>query len=108
MKRTVRKSKKVKSLIGKLLNLFRWILDTNCKKMEKAVKHDCATSDLILNVKSRRPRFKAGADLSKAVNLVDLDWDESIEGEHMVLDLKLHLRSEGCIVKGDSASTTSK
>jgi len=76
--------------------------------MEKAVKHDCATSDLILNVKSRRPKFKAGAELSKSVNLVDLDWDESVEGEHLVLDLKLHLRTEGCIVKDDSASTTSK
>ena len=76
--------------------------------MEKAVKHDCATSDLVLNVKTRRPKFKAGAELSKSVNLVDLDWDETLEGESTVLDLKLHLRSEGCIVKGDLPGTTSK
>ena len=76
--------------------------------MEKAVKHDCATSDLVLNVKTRRPKFKAGAELSKSVNLVDLDWDESLEGESIVLDLKLHLRSEGCIVKSDAPGTTSK
>ena len=90
------------------MNLFRWILDTNCKKMEKAVKHDCAESDLVLNVQTRRPKFKAGAEITKSVNLVDLDWNETLEGDSLVLDLKLHLRSEGCIVKGDSASTTSK
>ncbi len=76
--------------------------------MEKAVKHDCATSDLVLNVQTRRPKFKAGAELSKSVNLVDLDWDESLEGEHAVLDLKLHLRSEECIVKSDDPGVTSE
>lgn len=76
--------------------------------MEKVVKNDCASRDLILNLKSRTPKFKAGADLSKSVNLVDLDWNETIEGESAVLDLKLHLRSEGCIVKGDLPGTTSK
>ena len=67
--------------------------------MEDAVKNNCAQSDLILNVSKRAPRFKAGAELSKSVNLVDVEWNEEVSDTHEVLEVKLHLRSEGCIAK---------
>lgn len=67
--------------------------------MEDAVKNDCAQSDLILNVSKKTPRFKAGADLSKHINLADVEWNEEVTDTHEVLEVKLHLRSEGCIVK---------
>lgn len=63
--------------------------------MERAAK-DCTSRDLILNVKSRRPKFKAGADLSKSVNLVDLDYNSEVHDNFELMELKLHLRSEDC------------
>jgi len=67
--------------------------------MEKAVKGDCTQRDLIVNLKQRTPRFKAGADLSKTANMVDIDWNSDIVGEHEVLELKIHLRMEDCVEK---------
>ena len=64
--------------------------------MERAVKNDCTSRDLILNVKSRTPRFKAGADLSKSVNLVDLDYNSEVHDNFELMELKLVLRSEDC------------
>lgn len=64
--------------------------------MERAVKNECTSRDLILNVKSRTPRFKAGADLSKTVNLVDLDYNSEVHDNFEVMEMKLHLRSEDC------------
>ena len=69
------------------------------KNMEDAVKNDCTQSDLILNLSKRAPRFKAGAELSKSVNLMDAEWNEELTDTHQVLEVKLHLRSEGCIAK---------
>lgn len=64
--------------------------------MERAVKSECTSRDLILNVKSSTPRFKAGADLSKSVNLVDLDYNSEVHDNFEVMEMKLHLRSEDC------------
>lgn len=64
--------------------------------MERAVKSECTSRDLVLNLKSRTPKFKAGADLSKSVNLVDLDYNSEVHENYEVLELKLHLRSEDC------------
>ena len=64
--------------------------------MEKAVNNNCTSRDLVLNLKSRTPKFKAGADLSKSVNLVDLDYNSEVHEDHEVLELKLQLRSEDC------------
>ena len=64
--------------------------------MERAVKSECTSRDLILNVKSRTPRFKAGADLSKSVNLVDLDYNSEVHDNFELMELKLVLRSEDC------------
>lgn len=64
--------------------------------MEENAKNKCVSSDLVLNVKSKTPKFKAGADLSKSVNLVDLDYNSGVHGDSEVFELKLHLRSEDC------------
>jgi len=64
--------------------------------MADAVKNDCAKGELLLNVKTRRPRFKAGADLSKTVNLVDLTWNENHTDEFSEVEVKLHLKTEEC------------
>jgi hypothetical protein len=64
--------------------------------MKEDVKNDCAKGELIVSVKTRRPRFKAGADLSKTVNSVGLDWNENHSDEFLELELKLHLKSEEC------------
>ncbi len=64
--------------------------------MADAVKNDCAKGELLLSVKTRRPRFKAGADLSKTVNVVDLNWNENHTDEFSEMEVKLHLKTEGC------------
>lgn len=64
--------------------------------MENAEKNECTSRDLVLNLKSRTPNFKAGAELSKSVNLVDLDYNSEIHEDHEVLELKLILRSQEC------------
>jgi hypothetical protein len=64
--------------------------------MAEAVKNDCAKGELIVNVKTRGPRFKAGSDLSKSVNLIDLDWNENHTNEFSEMEVKLHLKSEEC------------
>lgn len=64
--------------------------------MADAVKNDCAKGELLLSVKTRRPRFKAGADLSKTVNVVDLNWNENHTDEFSEMEVKLHLKTEEC------------
>ena len=66
--------------------------------MEKDCKNK--SQDLQINVRTRnKVKFKAGAELSKSVNLVDVEWNEEVSDTHEVLEVKLHLRSEGCIAK---------
>jgi hypothetical protein len=61
----------------------------------EAIKN-CATGELILNVKSKTPRFKAGADLSTHVNLVDVTFNQEHQGDFLLTDLKLHLQMQEC------------
>lgn len=47
---------------------------------------------LDINVKARRkPRFKAGSDLSSSVNIMNIDVDHEIADNHEVIELKLQL-----------------
>jgi hypothetical protein len=62
-----------------------------------AVKN-CTTGELFLNVKSKTPRFKAGAELAHKVNMVDVNFNQEFEGEALVTDLKLHLQVHDCAV----------
>jgi len=64
--------------------------------MAEAVKNDCAKGELIVNVKTRRRRFKAGAELSKSVIRADVDWNENQSEAFSELEVKLHLTNEEC------------
>ena len=60
--------------------------------MEKCIK-----SDLIVEVKAKRkPRFKAGSELSGKVNLVAIDFNEEIDETSEIVELNLHISSENC------------
>lgn len=68
--------------------------------MSEAEKKGCLESELIVNVKRKMSSsFKAGAELSKTVNAVDIGWDENQEGDSLVLDFQIHLKAEGCAAK---------
>ncbi len=61
------------------------------------VNEKCSKSDLIVNVKSsRRPRFKAGSELSGKVNMVEVDFNEEITEESEMVEVKLVLTSKAC------------
>ncbi|PHR42921.1 MAG: hypothetical protein COA32_16980 [Fluviicola sp.] len=65
--------------------------------MENAVKNDCYQSDLIINLKTRnKVKFKAGAELSGQVNIVNVDFNEEVNDKEQILDLKLHLKRKEC------------
>lgn len=57
---------------------------------------NCVIGELILNVKSKTPRFKAGAELSNKVNLVDVTFNQEHQGDLLVSELKLHLQMQEC------------
>lgn len=56
----------------------------------------CTKSDLIIEVKKKVTRFKAGSELSGKVNLVAVDFNEEIDETSESVELKLHLSSEAC------------
>jgi len=66
--------------------------------MENLKEGDCTSSDLILNVKTKRDvtRFKAGAELSGKVNKMDVTVDEDITDEAQEWKITLVLTSVRC------------
>jgi len=64
--------------------------------MEKIIDGGCTDSDLILNVRKKTIRFKAGADVSSSVNKMDVnvfeDKDEKIE----TLEVQIKLTNQVC------------
>lgn len=62
---------------------------------------ECDSNDLQIAVKAKRtPRFKAGAELSKSVNLIDVEYNEEVTDTYEMLEVKLLLRSEDCVHEG--------
>lgn len=56
------------------------------------VRENSSTSDLILEVNvKRKPRFKAGAELTSKVNLVAVDFQHELEEDQEVLGIRLSL-----------------
>jgi hypothetical protein len=52
----------------------------------------------MLNVKAtRRPRFKAGAELSGAVNIMDVNVDQEIGENFEAIEIKIRLNTETCV-----------
>lgn len=72
----------------------------NPNEMSESEMKRCTQSDLIVNVKRiAKPLFKAGAELTKSVNMVDIGWDERKECDSTVLDFHIHLKAEECAAK---------
>jgi hypothetical protein len=62
----------------------------------------CQKSDLIINVtKKNNPRFKAGAELSGKVNIMNVVFNEEIGENFEQLEIKLHLSSEACAERAE-------
>lgn len=65
--------------------------ENNCNKT-------CQTEDLMVNVKAtHRPRFKAGAELSGAVNLKEVTLDQEIGEDFETLEIKIRFSTETCV-----------
>lgn len=60
-------------------------------------KDSCSKSDLTVALKTRRrPRFKAGSDLSSKVNRVEVEFNENITDDVELMEIKINLISEAC------------
>lgn len=72
---------------------------TKLRKMStENCNEKCLNSDLIVNVKAKRPvRFKAGAELSGKVNIMDVEVNEEIGENFQEIEIKLRLTSETCV-----------
>jgi hypothetical protein len=64
--------------------------------MENVIDGGCTNSDLILKVRKKTIRFKAGADLSSSVNLMDVNVLEDEDDKFETLEVKINLTSEKC------------
>jgi len=64
--------------------------------MENVIDGGCTNSNLILNVKKKSVRFKAGADLSSSVNLMDVNVLEDKDDKFETLEVQIKLTSERC------------
>ncbi len=61
-------------------------------------KDNCSKSDLTVALKTRRrPRFKAGSDLSSKVNRVEVEFNENITDDSELMEIKINLISEACV-----------
>lgn len=57
----------------------------------------CTKSNLEVSVRSmRKPRFKAGADLSSKVNRIAVDFNEELTDEHELVEITLVLSNTQC------------
>jgi len=57
---------------------------------------NCSKNDLILNVRKKSVRFKAGAELSSSVNLMDVSVTEDATDTHDILEVALVLTNKQC------------
>ncbi len=58
---------------------------------------NCKKSDLIVNVRKKDVRrFKAGAELSGKVNIMDVDVIEEVNETSELIEVKIKLSSESC------------
>jgi hypothetical protein len=64
--------------------------------MENVIDGGSTNSNLILNVKKKTVRFKAGADLSSSVNLMDVNVFEDKDDKFETLEVQIKLTSERC------------
>ena len=61
------------------------------------LENGCTNNDFLLNVKTKKNiRFKAGADVSSSVNIMDVSLDEDVTETHEVLGISIRLGSKTC------------
>jgi len=61
------------------------------------LENGCTNSDFLLNVKTKKNiRFKAGADVSSSVNIMDVSLDEDVTETHEFLGISIRLGSKAC------------
>lgn len=56
----------------------------------------CKNNQLELTIRTKRVRFKAGADLSGKVNRVVVDMTENEQNGHHITEIRIHLITENC------------
>ncbi len=64
--------------------------------MEKIIDGGCTDSDLILNVRKKTIRFKAGADVSSSVNKMDVNVFEDKDEKFETLEVQIKLTNQVC------------
>ena len=64
--------------------------------MENIIDGGCTNSNLILNVKKKTVRFKAGADLSSSVNKMDVDVIEELDDKFETLVVSISIGQQQC------------
>lgn len=63
----------------------------------KASEATCLNNELEVNVKAtRRPHFKAGAEISGKMNLLNIEFNEDLREDREVIEVKLQLSSKSC------------
>ena len=64
--------------------------------MSEVIDGGCTNSDLILNVRKKSIRFKAGADVSSSVNKMDVNVSEDKDEKFETLEVQIRLINESC------------
>lgn len=64
--------------------------------MENVIDGGCTNSNLILNVRKKTIRFKAGAELSSSVNKMDVDVIEELDDKFETLVVSISLGQQQC------------
>ena len=64
--------------------------------MSEIIDGGCTYSDLILNVRKKTIRFKAGADVSSSVNKMDVNVLEDKDEKFETLEVQIKLTNQVC------------
>jgi hypothetical protein len=64
--------------------------------MENVIDGGCTNSNLILNVRKKTIRFKAGAELSSSVNKMDVEVIEELDEKFETLVVSISLGQQQC------------
>ena len=74
--------------------------ETSQGPYSKTQMENCKKSDLVLSVRKRNVRrFKAGAELSGSVNIMEVDFNEEVKDTSELLEVKIKLTSDVCAVE---------
>jgi hypothetical protein len=73
------------------------LVDRPRQDKQRIKMENCKKSDLILSVRKRNVgRFKAGAELSGKVSMMEVDFNEEVYDTSEMIEVKIKLSSESC------------